>query len=281
MKLIYLIGAGRSGTTILATMLNANTKILTVGEMHQFYDHLLNGKPCSCGDDLYTCVFWQNIVDQLEIDENQLKEYHKMGEKMESHSRIPLYLLGWRGKKRYHDSQALIFRSLRRTLNSDYILDSSKYIARYLLLRSNNQIDVKAIYVVRDIRGVVNSFKKNVQTPKSPLSAILYHSLINFFAQLVCWSDPKVIKIRYEDLMTDADATLKKVNKHIFDDVSGTEYTNASYTIPHIIGGNRMKRQKEVAIKFDQAWKIDLSRFSQFVYAFLAMPFMLINKYRW
>ena len=37
------------------------------------------------------------------------------------------------------------------------------------------QFDLKVIFVVRDVRGVINSFSKNVQTSKKPLRTILYY----------------------------------------------------------------------------------------------------------
>ena len=44
-NIVYLMGAGRSGTTILASLLGANKDILTVGEMHQFLEHIIYNKP--------------------------------------------------------------------------------------------------------------------------------------------------------------------------------------------------------------------------------------------
>ncbi len=45
--LLYLLGAGRSGTTLMATVLGNQPKIQAVGEMHQFHEHLSNNKKCS------------------------------------------------------------------------------------------------------------------------------------------------------------------------------------------------------------------------------------------
>ena len=43
-NIIYLLGAGRSGTTLLATLLNNHDSIKTLGEMHQFFEFLfING----------------------------------------------------------------------------------------------------------------------------------------------------------------------------------------------------------------------------------------------
>ena len=39
-KLIYIMGAGRSGTTALATFLGTNNDIQVLGEMHQLFEHI-------------------------------------------------------------------------------------------------------------------------------------------------------------------------------------------------------------------------------------------------
>lgn len=279
-KLIYLLGAGRSGTTVLSTLLNAHPGITTVGEMHQFYDHLIHAKPCACGEGLNTCIFWGGIIPHIPVNENTRALYGILAEK-ESHLRIPFYLLGGKANEAYYKAQHTMFDAVRSKTSEDHILDSSKYIARYLLLRQDGQIDIKGIYVVRDVRGVIKSFRKKVQTTKGPISTILYHSLINLFGQIVCWMDPKVIKIRYEDLMTDADGTLSKIQKHIFGEDSDLTITKESYVMPHIIGGNRMKSSQQIRLKFDQEWKSELTRIQQLIFAFLTAPFMLVNRYPW
>ena len=43
-NIIYIMGAGRSGTTALATFLGNNNEIENIGEMHQFFEFLDGNK---------------------------------------------------------------------------------------------------------------------------------------------------------------------------------------------------------------------------------------------
>ncbi|MDH3698493.1 MAG: sulfotransferase [Flavobacteriaceae bacterium] len=278
-NLIYLLGAGRSGTTLLSTLLNAQEDITTLGEMHQFYDYLYNDWECACGKLLADCEFWGEIITALSLHSNQVMECKLLYNRMEKHSRIPFYLLGLGNNPAYDLDNETVFSEVKNNIPSKWLLDSSKYIGRYLLLRKNSSITIKGIYVVRDVRGVIHSFQKNVQTSRNPFSALVYYSLINFFGQLVCWMDPKVIKIRYEDLMQDPKKTQSRIYSHIFEKDMIEVSIHEFYDMPHIIGGNRMKQLKVIKINKDDAWKRKQSRFNKSLYYIMSLPLMLLNRY--
>lgn len=280
MKIIYLLGAGRSGTTLMATVLNSNPQIQTVGEMHQFIEHMNNNKPCSCGLSLEECEVWKPIVKEMNKGNLNFYKIQQELTTKESHKNIPRLLLKNKGDTAYLNVHQKIFSLLVENTNKTWLLDSSKYIARYILLRKSKELKVKGIYVVRDVRGVINSFSKQVQTSKSPIGTIIYYILINFFGEVVCRFDKDILKIKYEDFVSEPQKFSNKIYRHVFDK-SEVDYTLPElFEIPHIIGGNRMKSNKSIAIRKDEKWKQNISRLNQIVYYILTLPFMLINKYK-
>lgn len=280
-NVLYLLGAGRSGTTMLTTVLNNHPEIFAVGEMDQFLDYVKDNKDCSCGEDLTECVFWSQILKDLDVDEINSEETVNFSNRMEKHYMIPRHLLKRRPNSEYSEIIDKIFGALDRNVSKPWLLDSSKYIARYLLLRKNKNLRVKGIYMVRDVRGVIHSFGKNVQTPKKPLPAIAYYVLVNLWGLFVSLIDSKVIRIRYEDFVNDPEAIISKLEKHIFNE-SKTESKlyDQAFDIPHIIAGNRLRSEKRLVIKKDVAWKSNISRPKQVLYYFLAAPIMLFNWYK-
>ena len=50
--------------------------------------------------------------------------------------------------------------------------------------------------------------------------------------------------------------------------------------MPHVIGGNRMKKNENISIKKDDKWKQNIVRWKQVVYYVLSAPIMLINRYK-
>ena len=187
--------------------------------------------------------------------------------------------MGKKGSDNYVNSQDILFNALNAN-NDSWVLDSSKYVGRFLLLNQLKNNKVKGIYVVRDIRGVIHSFNKQVQTQKKPISTIFYYILTNTFAQIVCWLKKDVIKLRYEDLVDSPLNEIKNIYTTLLnlDEINFT--LNETFDIPHIIGGNRLKSNKTLKIIKDVEWKQNFSRRSQVLYYILCFPFMLINKYK-
>ena len=248
--------------------------------MHQFIDYLIEDKNCSCGKKLDQCEFWGEIIKKLNIDRGNLKETQFICNDKESHKNI-LYLLIFKSQEeKYLQIQETFFDSISICYPKQVFLDSSKYIARYLLLKKSSKLDLKGIYVVRDVRGVINSFKKKVQTPKNVFQSILYYMAINFFGELIYLLDKNVVKVKYEDLLTDPSQTLNKIYLHSFEKASSIKDLPEGFKMPHIVGGNRMKIKRSIKINADIEWKTNIPRAKQIVYYILALPFMIINKYR-
>jgi hypothetical protein len=282
-NLIYLLGAGRSGTTLMATILNAHKQVQTIGEMHQFIDHINQDKECSCGDSLNSCVFWSSIVRKLKVLNDDLPQKQSQFEQKEAHKNIVKLILEKKEDEEYVSFNEQVFSEIKEHVKTEWFLDSSKYIARYLLLEKSENINIKGIYVVRDVRGVINSFGKQVQTPKKPLATIIYYLAINFFGQIVFALDRKIIKIKYEDFVEKPEQCLNKIYGHVFgtmDSINNISALPEFYEIPHIIGGNRMKANKKISIRKDEKWKENISRSKQIMYYLLVFPLMLLNKYK-
>lgn len=278
-SIIYLLGAGRSGTTLLAAVLNSHLKITTIGEMHQFFEHLEQDKKCSCGAKLDECSFWSDVVSKLNFSKKEISVNVKTQEQKENHSNIFKLLFTKQLDNEYLNIQNSIFELIQKHTKTEWLLDSSKYIARYLLLKKGKKANIKGIYIVRDVRGVINSFNKQVQTPKNPLSTILYYSFVNFFGQITCWLNKDILKIRYEDFASTPEEVTNSIYQHIFENPERNSLSNV-FEMPHIIGGNRMKESTSISIKKDENWKQDISRTKQIAYYILAFPFMTLNNYK-
>jgi len=279
-NVLYLMGAGRSGTTILASLLGANKNITTVGEIHQYLEHVVEKKQCSCGKTLDKCDFWSEI--HKNYIEKDFSIINSKLEKVESHSRIPVSLC--KKNKEYIEFQETLFKHIHQQHKSKYYLDSSKFIGKALQLLKSDIFDVKIIYMIRDVRGVINSFSKKVQTHKNPISTIIYYSFINLTAQIVKWIFPKrIMKLKYEDFVSQPEETITLISSFLnenLDDVTDIVKNEKHIKMPHIIGGNRLKKQTKIKLRKDVSWQKNISRPKQIIYYLLTLPLMLLNKYK-
>ncbi len=148
------------------------------------------------------------------------------------------------------------------------------------MLNRNKNFNTKGVFVVRDVRGVVFSFSKKVQTKRNPLNAIVYYSLINYFGELVCLINKNIIKVKYEEFVKHPEEQAKRILSHLAEDENSSLINLESITMPHIVGGNRMKKNKSIKINFDEKWKKVISRPKQVLYYFLVLPLMIINRYK-
>ena len=285
-QLIYIMGAGRSGTTALSAFLGNNNNIQNIGEIHQLLDYLDENKECSCGSLLNECDFWSKRLSKELL---QLTfETRDFSNRFESHFSILKHLFKLFNKKEIAEYKRLhskIFKQLALYNDKAVLLDSSKYIGRALSLNKLEDLDLKVIYVVRDVRGVINSFSKKVQTPKHPFSTIFYYLIVNSIASFIAFFvfRKKVIKIRYEDLIESPISLFEKLEQFLkldLEDIKNKIKNKQVFEIGHIIGGNRIKSNKEIYLSKDVAWRQNFNWIQRLLYYILAAPIMMINRYR-
>lgn len=287
-EIIYILGAGRSGSTILATVLHNHDEVQNVGELHQFFSYLKNDDLCSCGMVFSECEYWAEVKDRLpETLKNNAARYAELSHQMEYHSAIPYYLVGTKPGKsfqKYKQAQESIVQALDNN-KGKYILDSAKYMGRYLALRRIFNKDVKGIFLVRDLRGVIWSFKKKVQTQSPPLRTLIYYLLTNTLGQVLTWFSPadQILKVRYEDVVEKPEETFKSIGSFLnldFSEAIKKINNGQSFEIAHIVGGNRLKKSSEVVLRKDDKWIKNMPGIQKVAYYLLAFPLMICNKYK-
>ena len=288
-EIIYLMGAGRSGTTALSVFLGNNENILSVGEINQFFEHLLGEKQCSCGKNLEKCDFWSNVLSRLPRSFFlEASKYQNVVKKLEAHSNIPKFFFIkslQKDLKTYLYIVESVFYAIQQECPTKYILDSSKYIGRALGLLYSQKYNIKIIYVVRDIRGVIHSFSKNVQTPKKPINTIIYYLAVNTVAQLVFMVLPstKILKIKYENFIDNPIGEIERLESFLdvnLADVKDKIRKNKPFTVMHLIGGNRLRENNEIFFTKDVSWKTKYSNVKKIIYYIAAAPIQLLNQFK-
>ncbi len=283
-KIIYIMGAGRSGTTALGVFLNAGQNAQFLGELNQLPQHIVNDTPCSCGNTVSKCDFWSGVSVINRVD----KELQQNAEKIESHSAILKYMLNSKlpeQQEGYAVFNSQMFSETSMVCENEILIDSSKYMARCIALSRLKTLDVKVLYLVRDPRAVVHSFGKNVQTRRGLLSAVFYYNVVNVTAELVSriLLKNKVLKLYYENMVEDPQQFFQKIA-----DFSGIELTDLnhkiaqkeSFKVQHVIGGNRITKEHEINFNNDSSWKTQLPRLQQWLIYCLTLPLNLINRYK-
>jgi hypothetical protein len=67
MKIVYIMGDGRSGSTLLDSILNNSDYSISIGEFSRFWTRYLEGKSkCGCGENIKFCCLWAQIIEELD-----------------------------------------------------------------------------------------------------------------------------------------------------------------------------------------------------------------------
>lgn len=286
---VYIIGAGRSGTTILSTLLGATTESFSVADLMQIYAYIESDKVSGDGFRISESPFWGKVINECSfLNEAQIGKRIQRNSRLESHGAIVKNILHAQRRsdvEEYLGELQKLYETISEYSGANVIIDSSKYPNRGLLLkRLSGNLEIKYIYNIRDVRGVVNSFSKTVQTPKTPFSAILYYNAINLMTEVVYRFLPSSdrMKVRYEDVISANPSTLERLSEFVGlprSDLDQIVNYGQAVEVGPVIEGNRMVKDKKIRFEPDTEWVSSLPRLKQIIYFLLAFPVMLINRY--
>ena len=264
---IYILGAGRSGSTILSCFLNRYPEFTSLGEIC----HLRNPPnevSCSCGENVLKCDFHSASFKDA-------YNYPDIAKLLERHRAVLI-------PAKVKESEYKIYSDVNRNLgkNNNFIIDSSKYPSRCLQLQKIKELKTFVLYVHRDPASVINSFRKNVQTRRSAFSAYYYYVIMNLLCIITYMRTPRNHKmtVRYEDFLADPEEVAAKIHSEVIKRESSMSYLpkNTTFKIPdHYVEGNRMIKEN-LFIRVRNK-KIKYSR-TEILLGFLAFPITIFLR---
>jgi hypothetical protein len=303
MKVLYVMGMGRSGSTLLDILIGSHSDAVGTGELANLVSRgWSHGDRCACGMDATVCSFWSAVREQWvsEVGSDPTAEYERLQESAERTRRLP-----WIGSRptpddpvvnRYGVLTTALFHAIERVSGKTVIVDSSKSPARALALSRLPGVDAFVVHLVRDSRAVAWSFAKHFdQDPTAGIQleqpgfagwrSALRWDLINTQSEWVRTQLPRgrSIRVRYEDLMDDPRGTIERIGALVGLDLSGLgEAVGAGARVPisHPVSGNRLRMDGSVQLLADEAWVGLMPHGEQTKVKVLTWPFMRRYGYR-
>jgi len=281
-KVVYIMGAGHIGSTILDIVMGTYPQLESLGEVWKFHRYGWeqdDNRKCSCGMSVYECPFWSQVRNEwADMVGGKNAQKHLKLQKMFEGSRSGwLRLLRNRPGKytseflEYSQGIEALYRAIQKVGGREFLIDSSLSPRRAYALTLNPNIDLNLIHLVRDGRGVIWSLKKpgkktltKVYKPAPASGTIKYWITANLQSAYVFnrVQPAKRQLIRYEDFVINPSRVLSQIGNWIGVDLS-REVTasdlNQFSGERHTVGGNRIRMQKVFRIKPDFAWMEKLS----------------------
>jgi hypothetical protein len=244
---IYVMGAGRSGSTVLGVALGNCRDVFYAGELEAWLRR--SGEPNFDGAE--RAQFWQRVRDAV----GGADLYGDRAWRYIEYSLAPLRPRGWRGRahlrRRYEEVCGDLYGAIAATAQVSHVVDSSHYPLRARALQRIDGIEVYLVYLVREPVSVVASFRRRDVTnrPKSLLAANAYLSLTHLLSVCVFLgfrSDRRML-LRYEDFMTEPEATLGRLLE--WAGVSGPLPDLAALKTGTAFQGNRLLDSDVIALR--------------------------------
>ncbi|MGI8960903.1 MAG: sulfotransferase, partial [Bryobacteraceae bacterium] len=231
-ELLYILSPSFSGSTLLTTLIATHPDVATVGELKASAMGDVESYRCSCGLLLKNCVFWRQVKAGMEksgaeFEFADFRTHFTSGPTWFKR----LVRLGGRGALLSQSSSWLLqmLPPSRRRINRvveqnrgmiDLItsiqrgrvfLDGSKDPERLNQLLVSQQWKIRVIHLLRDGRGVVNSYKK--------------HQNVNIRAAAIDWfrtdraclrvagrmARKDILTVKYEDVCREPQRTIDEI----------------------------------------------------------------------
>lgn len=296
-RIVYIAGAGRSGSTILDIVLGANHKVLGMGELNNlFTSGWSNNEYCSCGQRANSCPFWGKVKTEWERDATiTLSQYIHLQSKYIRFRSLPRLWLQKFSKssqfKIFEYETIRLYRIIAETSDATVLVDSSKLPYRLLALKIMG-FNPGVVHLVRDGRAVLNSLKKEFKAdlkagvqndinPKSTIRTAIFWLLANNLTAHFR-KNLRYILVKYEDFISDSIGELERIENAFSINLGDSKNLIAnqkSIVKGHTIAGNRLRMQKEIKIKShpDESWREKVS--SSSVKRFELIAGSLLSKY--
>lgn len=277
MKVLYVVGMGRSGSTILANSLGEVDGFFSTGEMcYMWRNNLVENRLCGCGAPFRECEVWGRVLERAfggseNVDPREMMRELYAGARTR-HLPMMLTAAGRRklaGRMRpLLNNTGWLYRALQAETGSRVIVDSSKEPAYGRALGMAPGIDLYTLHLVRDPRAVAYSWAKKKAQPDSadrefmvqfsPTKSAWMWDAWNGAAEALWGRDPsRYLRLRYEDFISDPRGSFERILGLLDEDVEPplASESEVKLGVSHTVSGNPNRFQTgSVALRPDTEW---------------------------
>jgi len=165
------MGDGRSGSTLLDSILSNIDNSISVGECHRFWTRFYeNESLCGCSDKIGNCTLWSMVDTELkdQFDWYDPSEFEKRVREIQYYrnfKRIPS-LLSTDEWLHFSEVVTTFYTAISNISEKKVIIDSSKSVSWAYMLQQLGDFDVRIIHLERNLTSVANSWKKMIRLPE-------------------------------------------------------------------------------------------------------------------
>ncbi len=305
LKVLFIGGAGRSGSTLLDRLLGMVPGLVSVGEITNIWKvGFAENFPCGCGAPFSECAFWREVVAEafpppggLRLEEiRSLRRRVQRGlGKLKLLS--PLQSRSYRLElDRYAAVVERLLRAVSRVSGCGVVVDSSKLPSHGLVLARAPSLELHALHLVRDSRAVAHSWqrrklRRHVKGEPEYLPRLgPAHSVLRYYSGNLPMHAvrPRVgagtyAQLRYEQLVAEPRLQLERLLASLGVPPLPPDFLRGDsvhLTPNHMVDGNPMRHNTgEVRIEQDAAWETEMPPLDRALVRAGTLPLRLLYGY--
>lgn len=159
---IFIGGAGRSGSTLLDLILGNVSSAVSVGEVKHFFEYYggANHLRCGCGEPLQRCPFWQEVVHHAGFTQDEIAFLARQS----AYNRTRFFgvQIGniQEAKRALSEAYGRLYHAILQVGRVKVIVDSSKSPTHLEILLQNPQMKVSLLHLLRHPLAVAYSWAR-------------------------------------------------------------------------------------------------------------------------
>lgn len=303
---LYIFGSGRSGSTLVERILGTFPGYTNVGELvGLFRQTLVHDERCGCGSRFSECPFWQGVGrvfdnwDPAFVHSAARLQRSVVRQRRSGSLLVPRLATGEHraDQQRWVALQEQLYRAIADQAGARVVVDASKYFAPALLTRQCRGIDLRFLYLVRDVRGVAYSWAKSgVKRPHaaerddvmgsfSVARTAARWSRAEAQAALLKFATRYSATVRYEDLVTSPASTVQTALRDLGlpESEAADHLVGQTVTLPpsHGLGGNPGRfTTGPIELRADKAYRAELSDRDWRMITAIGLPGLIRHGYQ-
>ena len=300
-RVLYILGSGRNGSTVIGDVLGSAPGFGHVGELHWIWDRGAGeNRPCGCGEPFADCPFWQKVLQGIS-DVTPTEAVDRAGLRYATLEGLaPLRLAGPRWTRRirprqrsYLELTERLYRSIADVADLSVIVDSSKRPVYGQAIMRLEGVDVSVVHLVRDSRAVAFSWRRKKINPDRPDGGLMarypaWKSALGWAVwntmgeYLRLRNRPRFLRIRYEDFVSEPQHVLEMIGEFVGADLTAglTGPREVTPAPNHSISGNPSKFDTgAVQLREDREWAVAMETKDFWVTTALTWPLLLLYRY--
>jgi hypothetical protein len=304
-KVLYIMGMTRSGSTILDRILGQCKGYFSLGEAYSIWDlNVLQNQRCGCGSPFNQCEVWTRIFERAYggIYPGLARQMMLAWDGCLRTRHIPRMFSPYSGKlrtqriSRFKLHMEKLYRAIRDITDTKVVIDSSKFPTYAKLLTEAPSIELYVLHVVRDPRAVAYSWLRRKKEPSTgnaegymgkmtPTATAKLWDAWNIAGELAfAGRNIPYLRVRYEDFIDEPRDTVEKIIDLVGEPVDTLPFISDNLIrlhVNHTLAGNPNRFSTGMQeLRIDDVWNSKLDYRHKRLITSLTWPLLKRYGYR-